>query len=194
MAIGDRWVVVTKMDYQGQTALNIFSYLQTAGTGTALSVYNAFVNRVTGVLMNSLHSTVYLKSVLAYNAGDETDFYNNDPFLFGGITGEGLPTHDCISFQYVPNRLDCRSGAKRFVGVPETRQNNGVPSPSYVTQCNLLAAVLESNIDYIANAYRPVIYGGRTGSLGKFNNPLSTVQFKGLFTQNSRKTYTNGIF
>lgn len=194
MAVGDSWVVELKSDYQGQTALNVFNYLQTAGTGTAVSVYNAFLNRVIDQIRGRLHNTVYFKSILTYNRDDPTDFFTDNPFLFGTTAGEGLPTHDCISFQYVPNRLDCRSGAKRFMGVPESRQNNGVPTPGYVTECNTLAAVLEGNIDYVLNVYRPVIYGSRTGSLGRFNNPLSSVLFKGVFTQNSRKSYTNGIF
>jgi len=194
MAIGDSWVLELKSDYQGQTALNVFQYLQTAGTGTAFSVYQAFVNDVIDNIRSALQDTVYFKSILTYNRADASDFHTDNPFLFGTIGGEGLPTHDCISFQYVPNRLDCRSGAKRFMGVPEIRQNNGVPSAAYVTICNTVAVALESNIVYGGNTYRPIIYGSRTGLLGRFNNPLSSVLFKGIFTQNSRKTYTNGIF
>lgn len=195
MASGDLYEVHLKANCDGQNLLNVFHYLQTSGASGAETLANAFLAMVVGKIQDCVATTTTFFAILAKDKVDPTDFHAISINRVGLFTGEQMPTHDAISFTYVSNRLDARSGGKRF-GVPsESSQNGGDPAGSMVGKIATLEAALEANVtDFSSNAWRPVIYGKRTGGTGYYSNPLSAVRFLGFTTQNNRKFYTSPGF
>lgn len=191
MASGSLYVLELKGIGQGQNFLNVFHYLQTSGSDGAPQLSARFYTVVMPRIMDVTSLFVTYTEIAVRDKVDPTDFYSLSISDEGNRAGSILPTHDALSYTYKVNRLDCRSGGKRFAGVSESDVQNGVIVPPFVTEVTALEVALEQQQVQGGSTWRPVIYGKRTGSSGYFTNPLSSVVFLGVTTQNTRKFYTS---
>jgi len=211
MAIGDVYEIRLQGEYLGQVILNVFHY-QSAGTAdisepllTVAAAVGTLI--ITDVVPTQVESFQWLSSYAKHlvEGGAEATF----PFTGGepGLqTGEGLPPHDAWAFRYNRTNTTTRHGQKRFAGVPEAQALNGVAASGALTALNELADTLERDITSAdgfsaGEILRPVIYsqflnGELRGSVvdGVFvpapiSNPVSSVQYVRISTQNTRKIY-----
>jgi len=195
MASGDLYKLTLRgiVANSNQKTLNIFHYLQTTGGGGANDLGTAFYGDVLPSIRAICHQNQSFVQILTEDMADPTDFDSINFGLAGQVAGEQMPTQDALSFTYVSNRNDARSGGKRFGVYSEALQNGGVKQGSASALIAALETELESNLtDLSSNAWRPVIYGKRLplGSTTYYSNPISGVQWFGFTTQNNRKFYT----
>lgn len=113
----------------------------------------------------------------------------------GQDTAEPLPPFVTWTFQYTRPSSVFRHGYKRFAGVTEGNQNKGIPSALGLAALNELADVLKADVklnDALVNApyIEPALVqrekNGQPVDPDVWYKP-STVQFKKVGSQNSRK-------
>jgi len=194
VATGDLYELKVISIANGQNLLNVFHYLQTAGAGGAPQLVPTFQLQVWTDVNLMLHPSTQRVSTIAYDMVDPTDFFVSGTIAIGAFAaGDAMPNQDALSFTYVVNRLDARSGGKRFGLYGEGCQNAGAMVGGMVVRIADAELALQSNIsDVSLNTWRPVVYGKRTGGGSTyFSNPISSVRFFGFTTQNNRKFYTS---
>jgi hypothetical protein len=145
----------------GENLLNKF-FFQKAGTGeTAHKLAEAFdaasswlskINLIQESIVNNVDISVI-------NLGDPTDFDVITASLTGGYSGDALPPHSAVNFTLKLNTRVLRPGSKRFSGVPESVQVNGVITDStYITALNGLRTIMETDLAGLTtDIYRPVV-------------------------------------
>lgn len=101
-----------------------------------------------------------------------------------------MPAHLAYSFTYNRSRTDTRSGGKRIGGLAETSQTGGLPTAVTLINLGSLEGALESMLSDGTDNFRPRVLGKRAGLLGLYFNPVSSVNFLGITSQNTRKFYT----
>lgn len=197
MASGDLYELHLIGHMGNQDTLNVFHYLQTSGSGGAANLANGFGAVVLPDLREVMTTGAEIRRVFAKDKANPTDFGTNIVNQAGFVTDSSLPVHLTWSFTYISNRLDARSGGKRFSGIGETMLSSGVATLTYQAKLVVLAATLESNITLGADSWRPVIYGKRYIAATQeyteayFANPLAGVDYLGVTSQNNRKFYTS---
>jgi len=202
MAIGDVYEVRLRGEYVSQVILNVFHY-QSAGTADIaepeLTIAAALGAILVAQLVNIQVETfqwidAYVKHLVDGGAEATFPFAGGEP---GVIAAEGLPPHDAWAFRYNRSLTTTRHGQKRFAGVPETWQNNGVTVSGFLTTLDDVGDNLERDITDAdgfgaGEILRPVIYSKfLNGELREtpITNPVSSVSFVRISTQNTRKVY-----
>lgn len=189
MATNDVYKIVSKGVSNGQAVVNIYHYWTFSGSTTASDMADFFRNTLLPAVASLCSTSTHFQSVEVKNLQNPLDFAALTYDVQGIQSGENLPTHDAVSFTYLVNRSDAKSGGKRFGQIVETVQNNGVPSALYNTFLVSCETVL-SNLYLVAGgAMAPVVLGKRRGQLGVYPNQLAGVRFFGFTTQNNRKFY-----
>lgn len=202
MAIGDVYEIRLRGEYLGQVVLNVFHY-RSSGSNDITEPIATVAAAMGSILVTAIADVqneafqwldAYAKKLV--EGGDESTF----PFsggVPGSVTGEGLPPHDCWAFRYNRSLTTTRHGQKRFAGVSEGQHENGVATTSVLTDLSALADVLERDITSAdgfgtGEILRPVIYSKfLNGELRETPvvNPVSSVQYVRISTQNTRKIY-----
>lgn len=108
------------------------------------------------------------------------------PPYHGNVDQECLPFFNAWAFQYNRSVSGQRSGAKRFAGVPESLQANGIVNGAGAPLVANLATALQGDIDAGTETYTPVILH-KTGPSTAEPHYIAGVQYKRISTQNSRK-------
>ena len=145
-------------------------------------------------------------NVISYNQidvfkADGSDVGNSGFFTIpvnervGLVSDDALPPFVAYTFQYTRPNANFRHGYKRFAGVIEAWQANGIVNGTGITKVNDLAAVLDDdiriadgmvNVPYIEPALVQRVKNGQPVGPDVWYKP-STVQFKKIGSQNSRK-------
>jgi hypothetical protein len=139
-----------------------------------------------------VYKSVYVKNLMTLTEG----YYGLAPTEDGDRDGDCLPPFNAYSFQFQRQSAITRHGHKRFVGVPESVQHNGVITDgTTLTNLGTLAAALgaplddDNGINASAELW-PIIYGRyQNGELltVPIINPVIAVNFTGIGSQNTRK-------
>lgn len=169
--------------------------------GAALSFYDFTVYLIQAVT----NQIVTYTSVLAELMDPATWLaVNGEEYVIpgGGVNGDdtarALPPQDAWSFKYTRSTADFRHGYKRFGGVPENAQDDGLAAAGVVGDLDALADQLTATLPmYLAGnsltstasmfpiIYKARRYGGDVRPV-EFQAPAA-VSFSGIGTQNTRK-------
>jgi len=194
LAVGDVYEILLGGHLFGQECLNVFHYMKNTGTGepsleTFLSVFKPeVVEEVAAMVSNQFTwDRLRIKDV-NINGGEREEL---GPFQTGGLTSaEDLPPFCAWSFLMQRfNRLTFH-GHKRFAGVPEALQDDGIPVSTAVTLAVDVSAALSATLTIGSHTYSPCIYSRYfQGELRPTPvvNPIVDAVFKGISTQNTRK-------
>ncbi len=182
------------------TALNVFWFRLTffglvgAGGHVAHELALGFGSNTVAIANDIVSTATTYTKIEVVNYGDPTDFdlCIGDCLLpsNGARVGDSLPASDCWSFRYVRPGPGFRNGYKRFMGPSEEDvKADGTADVAAVVLLNLLSDALEAEIETpLEVLFEPVVARG-TKILGV--NPgyqgVSTVQYAGVGSQNSRK-------
>lgn len=151
VSVDDILEFVVKGSFDGAVEVNnVFHYIVNTVGGATLNEFAAglFATVVANV-QNTISDDVEFFTIEAKILDTDGNLVNGETYSIptgsgiGQISGESLPSHDCISFKYVRPDASFRHGFKRFAGVPESGQENGLPTGTYLTGLNTLAGVLE---------------------------------------------------
>ena len=201
MALGDIYEFRLTSTYNTNIeCLNVFHYesngsvdVTTPMNDVAHALYLKIATPLTAILSDVLFlDSVYVKNLMTLTEG----FFQTDGLTNGDITGDCLPPFNAYSFQYQRQSAITRHGHKRFAGVPESAQVNGVVTNATIlaaitTLSGALGAPLDDGEGLNASAELwPVIYGRyQNGELLPIPiiNPVVAVNFTGIGSQNTRK-------
>lgn len=194
MPATDYYEVKLKTQLLGQTCLNIFHFYQSLGTNNADNLADAFETDYVAAIKAAVSSQVAFKTIEVKNLNNASDFYVKTITGNGSVSGDCLPPQDAWSFTQSTTRTDTKSGGKRFSGVSETLLGNNIVNFAGQIVLNALEAQLSRNLVVGGDTWLLRIKGVRRGVLGQYFSSVSTASFKGAFTQNTRKSYTAGLF
>lgn len=183
----------------GVNTINVFHYGVVSGGGAEAITLEAAATAFATSVVSPL--TLLLTEEATFSAVRARMFY--DPVLEhienigeqGTSESDTLPPFCTLGFIYRRSNLLTRNGYKRFSGIPEEQQSSGHVSPAYAATCATFAAALADDLLGVVGEdiviFTPVIVSKVSGGAAivpPANYPISTVQFQGIGTQNSRKS------
>lgn len=127
-ANGDVYQVIDTSVVEGQKCLNVYFYQlgsMTLGFGAA-DVTAAFVDQVLPDVVACQNSQVVHTEISARNLFDEADAHTQLVSVAGVDGGDFVGTFEAMPFRLVGDNAAVRNGAKRYVGVTESRVTSGV--------------------------------------------------------------------
>lgn len=212
VADGDILEFVTHAFYNGVVECdNVFHYHVSAAGGATLNQFGAGLRHYVIAEVQNVVTTIMEWFDVDCRILDTDGVLVNGEFYvlpagtgLGQISAEALPPENCITFKYIRPSSSFRHGYKRFAGISEGSQANGVPVSGFLTGLATLATALETpihawTIDPTTGAPAAVISGATAHPvvLQRIINgdPISPVNvaditdvvFDKLGTQNTRK-------
>jgi hypothetical protein len=180
----------------GQRTINTFFYRILDEITQPLNAYaNAFEDALEPVLTlvttgAATFETLELAEVL--QNGLVGRVFQTSLGWFGTVTGDALPPYAAWAFQLlVANRVAGeRNGAKRFSGVPEIFQAEGLANAAALIALGDLAFMLQDTIPVGGETMVPVVVTRVPGSdpvVYDNDRGVSSAIYSSLSTQNSRK-------
>lgn len=195
-AVGDIYRIIDHQTYASdpQDMLNVWHYeiVSITGSCTAALVGAEFIADKLPSIINIQSSFVVHQYMEVINLNDPLDFATVNPTALQGTgvrTGEALPQFVAASFIMRRASRASRNGWKRFVGVAEGDQANGIPTGSYLTVLNGSAGVFSTSL--LATGFNavPVIWRPSNaippGQGIGFN--IAVIEFSSISSQNTRK-------
>jgi len=207
MAINDIYRVRLVQNYgsSGQQSINVFHYKQVfavAAPGNApelLVDFRDFVEVKIRDCQTTLISTVQI-AVENVVPGTDNAYESYAPNTrFGTHADQTLPPFACYAFRLNRTSSAVRNGQKRFWGIPETHQVDGVVNTTGLGFVSALADALEADQGAFGtlNTFRPIIYrvereekvipAKTIPALAAADFPISNATYVTISTQNSRK-------
>lgn len=124
--------LILRGDLFSQKWQNNMCYELLSGTGTAEDLAITWEAEILPQLASATANDNNFVSIEARSRINPTDFHILSPLSpdSGTVTSDALPPFCTASIQLNRTRTDVRNGAKRFCGVPEGHQNNGVFVPT----------------------------------------------------------------
>jgi hypothetical protein len=142
----------------GKRMNNVFFYEHTAGEDNHVGLGFAFATQILPDI-NSLQCNIVRNySVNVVNLGDLGDF--GDTVVSGGglYEEQSLPIADAIGYTTKLNTRAVRHGGKRFSGIPESVQANGIVTVSgYLTYMETVRGHLMNELTAIGDTWLPVV-------------------------------------
>lgn len=182
--------------------LNVFHFEVTSIDGAPIinnmgdefvgAIYGSYLNNVMLIQSQSLdYGRLEVNNLMAY----ATEFVvaTPDTPFSGQVASPYNSPSAAWSFQFVRLLRTTRNGSKRFAGVPETLVDNNIIAPTAITAANAAATSLEQEVEVggtgASITMRPVIIRKPTlvTTPPTVINPVASVAFRGLGSQNSRK-------
>jgi len=162
MATGDRFQLDLIGTVMGVNTRNVFFYSQTNGLAEAsAALVDNFNADILQPIRTILTVDMIFSAISVINLDNPEDFatLTLSPTQAGNVDAETLPPFVTWSFRYNRTSLAVRNGAKRFAGVPETYQENGVlVSGTPTTNVLAVAAALDDAVsDGAGTTFIPVI-------------------------------------
>jgi hypothetical protein len=199
MATDDRFQLDLVGTCLGVNTRNVFFYLQTNGLAEASGpLVEFFISDILQTIRAALTVDMVFSAVNVKNLDNPEDFvdFPLSPVQAGNVDAETLPPFCTFSYRYGRTSLAVRNGAKRFAGVPETYQENGViVAGTPTTNVVAIATVLDDAIsDGAGTTFVPVIMKKtRQPETGPFESwlyeefAINGVTYSHIGTQNTRK-------
>lgn len=177
--------------------LNVFVFEETGSGGSSADLGAIFNTNIVSALCDIITSNVSFSATEIYNFDVPSDFWSGVPTVHAGtISDQSLPPQDCWAYEYARGSRASHNGAKRFAGVPETWQEDGVVVPAHSAAVQAFSSYLytpltgASSATYTPRIPRFVYPSPNTSHLPPISLdvfPVSNVLYKGITTQNSRK-------
>jgi len=159
MALSDIYQVNLNQTLQSKLMENVFFFEKDDPAGTAQDVADYFVDQYLQPILGVQTFNVKCISVVALNLGDLSDFATF-PTTSAGNAGDvdTLPAFNSVGYSLRPNTRAVRPGSKRFSGVPEAAQLNGVlVEPGYLDAVEDLRVILSTQISGSLAGYLPIV-------------------------------------
>lgn len=174
----------------GQECINSYFYGGDAPIADLHDLLTAWISEVHNNLtpLVSVQYTVEQVDVIEVKGGNAFAIF---PFVDGGlVSGDCCPPTICWDFTLLRGGAGERNGYKRFAGVPESLQLNGVGTSGAIINNNAFAPHLAASLTIVAEVYAPVIRRTKVHKVNK-NPPVyyttASATYAGIGTQNSRK-------
>lgn len=195
--MGDKFQIKLHGYVGSVPTLNIFGYEETGAGGSCHDLSDIFdTNVVTNVALIMAGGSGF-SSIEVINLDNPADFFTGVPVAGGGsVSSEILPPQDSYAYEYVRGTRASHNGQKRFAGVPEAYQSDGSVIGGYIARVQALAGYLSAALTgasaatYTPRIMRyvyPVPNPSHLPPISVVAFPISTVIYKGLSTQNTRK-------
>jgi len=207
MALDDIYRVRLIQAYgtSGQQSINVFHYKQVFEvdpSGDAAELLVNFRDNVETLIRDCQTANISTLQIAVENVVPGTDNAYESFALntrFGDHADQALPPFACYAFRLNRTSSAVRNGQKRFWGIPETHQVDGVINATGLGFTVPLAAALGADLGGIPtfNTFRPIIYriareevtipAKTIPALAAANFPISSAAYISISTQNSRK-------
>jgi len=188
---GRVWQLIINGTILGQECLNVFFYGAPGSNGDAIELADLFNVNVLGYLTSAVSQAYHVNSLDVTGVqigGDLTVLTVNADGL---VSGDCLPSFVAFAYTIVRSEIGNRNGYKRFAGVPESKQIDGVATSSWITTALIpLADALEVVLSGETTTYTPLV---RSTVRNKVVLPspeyfvYGPVAYKGIRSQVSRK-------
>lgn len=172
---------------------NVFAYEDVAGDGSALDLNESFIADKLPALVAITSVGVTYNQISTFALEDPTDFALSSFSTPGTRSGEYLPMFTGWEFQYVRQSRAVANGRKTFAGIAEQDQANGAPIAGLSTAIAAVETALRTDVVGAGSTYVPRIwrragdYGDPPVAFVDTFYPISTVVFRRISTQNTRK-------
>lgn len=165
MANLDVYQVVDKSLLDGQECLNVFFYQarNVLGAPDAIDMADAYEGQLLPAVLGIQTSDVLHTEIRVTNLFNPSDVHVraiSEPGLLSGADDK-LPIFSAVGFRLVGDNGAVRNGSKRFVGVTEPTQTDGVITQAgYLAALDALAtAISETLLFGVIEQFVPVIVG-----------------------------------
>ena len=207
MALNDiyRVTLVQVWDSDAPIAFNVFYYkeiVEIPGSNNSSQLalqFEANVDPLIRDIQAQIVSTIAINVENLTPSADNTYLSYTPGTRSGAVVSESLPPYSSWAFRLNRNTSAVRNGAKRFWGVPEISQANGIAAVAAITDLNELAVrlALTLGITGTTSLYQPRIFrAGRPvkvipektiPALLQNDYDVASVAYTQISTQNSRK-------
>lgn len=143
--IGDVFQLTDVQEWQGQQCLNVYFYRQAVILvgNAAQQLAEAYINELMPGVQQIQDSNVVHTSIICKNLFNESEAYTELISEPGGLAQVSLPSFNAVAFRLSGNNSAVRDGQKRFAGVTETSQDEGViVDATYLANLDILGAAL----------------------------------------------------
>lgn len=174
----------------GQQTINVFYYGGPTAASSLGDLLNGFRDHPMAELEALLSNSWGVTQWELTHVKGGTDFGSFVTADAGSVGGDCLPPFVAWGFTYLRGGTGERNGYKRFAGVAESNQVNGIPGGSAVTNGPALALALNASITDGTTDYNPVIQREQIHGVPQHppvHYSVSSVKFAGITSQNTRK-------
>lgn len=182
-------IVLNGVTFSQQT-INRFFYQSITFTDPINELIDVFDTVVVSYLTTIMNANAGFTSIVAQTVQGGSQFGSKSVVENGIGGGDMLPTFVALDFTYVRGGALERNGYKRFAGIGEASQAQGVPNSSYVAVINAGITALSQELLTTGDTWEPVIRRTRVNRVPqvppKYYN-VSSVIFSKIGSQNSRK-------
>lgn len=193
--LGDLLRFTDRQTFLGQTVLNVYFYRVTSITGlddTYLDVLGGwFKDNVVSPVAALQSASVSHTELFLENLSNGVDIltYDDGFPIAGEASGDALPPYASYGFQLLRESRTTRNGYKRFAGVTEANQDDGIYTGGGTAITDVEDALAADVVIGLATVAEPVIVKR------PFDVPVVTFEyasiggalFRGIGTQNTRK-------
>jgi len=194
VAVGDIFKVTLGGTFQQQLCLNVFHYVRD-GVGSvpdladfAAAFKSDVVEIVAGMVSNQF---VWNRLDIQDVNISGPEYHELGSFQNGGLTStDDLPSFCAWSFLMQRTQRVTFHGHKRFAGVPESLQDDGVPNSTAETLAGIAGAALKGVLTVGTVDYLPCIYSTILNGVPRSTPLVNLVKdavFMGISSQNTRK-------
>lgn len=198
MAVGDVYRVLDYQSMFGSQMLNVYYYEQVAAFTPDINESESFIQDWFTDMQPAIlevqndivtHPVLTISSLASF-----TDFWSTTNGGSGQVSGDCLPPF--VAWAIRLNRVSrvVRNGQKRFAGVSESQQENGIViSGTPTTNLTLLAEKLATIIDHGGvPTWKPIIARIGPGDSVTAQSDVAGATFVGISSQATRK-YGRGM-
>ena len=194
-ALNDIVQVVVRQTMSGQEILNRYWFRVVALTGLGEGYLEIVRDHMLTVIIPAVRAiqgaNLQYHGIDIVNFTNGIDFLNHviSPFLPGSVPQQSLPPNVNWTFRLLRETRATRHGYKRFSGVPETLQEQGMP----LLDAGLRTAIETALAQDIQPApsviplLAPVIVRLGAGGVVEAVNDIRAAEFRLIGTQNTRK-------
>jgi len=137
--------------------LNVYYYRSTGGNPTAEDLIDAFRTIGHPILAASMTDVMASNLIEAKNLVVTTDFDQQVPSAVGTVPADTLPPFNALFYRINRSDLAFRNSGKRYAGVPETWQSDGVLSGVGVAERDAVRDFLFNTLNGVSATYRLMI-------------------------------------
>lgn len=182
--------LIMRSDTVNEKAINRFFYAGTSFTTAVTDIIDEFDSAVGTPLLNIMNVNSTIREYDLNFVKGSALFGSKAVIRSGTVSGSMCPTFVAWDYTYLREGVGERNGYKRFVGVSESSQDNGIVASGIVASLGILATALATPLTLGADTWVPVIKRTRIHrvpqSPAKYYD-ISDVAFSKIGSQNSRK-------
>jgi len=169
---------------------NKIDYLWAAETGSPADLIDAFTTTVMPAIRAITNQNAEYELIVCNQYHGGLSFAASAIAIGGTVTGDCLPPFVSWDFTLVRSAVGEQNGYKRFAGVSESKQQNGLVDAGFVSVLDNLATILQADLVGSLDTYQ---LGVRRSQINQIpvNTPtvqtISAAQYSKIGSQNSRK-------